>query len=62
MKEFTSFQNVVLELTDSCYVDEFALEDVVGFFACGGGEKVHGKFGILLKAMSQEIEPSLGPV
>ena len=61
MKEFTSFQNVVLELTDSCYVDEFALEDVVGFFACGGGEKVYGKFGILLKAMSQELEPSLGP-
>lgn len=45
MKDYTSFQNVVLELTDSCYVDEFALEDVVGFFACGGGEKVYDESG-----------------
>ena len=53
MKEFISFQNVVLELTDSCYIDEFALEDIVEFFASGGGEKVYGTFGILLEALSQ---------
>ena len=31
------------------------------FFASGGGEKVYGTFGILLEALSQALEPSLGP-